>query len=228
MATFALIHGSWHGAWCWEKLTPELERRGHRAVAVDLPSDDPAATFEDYAAAAVTALGEVDDLVVVGHSMGGLTIPLVAQRRPVRRLVYLAALVPEVGLSFAEQQRRDGMINPTYLDALTVVGDATEWTDADLARELLYADCDEDLFQAAFRRLRLQARHPLRQPYVADRLPAVSSAYIVCADDRMIDPGWSRRVATERLGAELVELPGSHSPFYSRPAALADVLHQLV
>ena len=228
MATFALIHGSWHGAWCWEKLTPELERRGHRAIAVDLPSDDPTATFEDYAGAAVTALGGADDLVVVGHSMGGLTIPLIAQRRPVRRLVYLAALVPEVGHSFVEQQRRDGMINPTYLDALTVVGDATEWTDADLARELLYADCDDDLFQAAFRRLRLQARHPLRQPYTPDTLPAVPSAYIVCADDRMIDPGWSRRVATERLGAELVELPGSHSPFHSRPAALADALHQLV
>jgi len=43
MATFGLVHGSWHGGWCWERLIPELEARGHRAVAVDLPAEDPAA-----------------------------------------------------------------------------------------------------------------------------------------------------------------------------------------
>ncbi|EHB45707.1 alpha/beta hydrolase [Mycolicibacterium rhodesiae JS60] len=228
MATFALIHGSWHGAWCWELLIPELERRGHRVTAVDLPSDDPAATFEDYADVAVTALDGADDLVVVGHSLGGLTIPLVAQRRPVRRLIYLAALVPEVGSSFVDQQRRDGMLNPAYLDGLTVVGDVTELTDMDVVRELLYTGCDEDLFQAAVRRLRPQARYPLRQSFSLRELPAVPSSYIVCTADRMVDPAWSRRIASERLGVAATEFPGGHSPFCSRPAELAELLTALV
>ena len=48
MATFGLVHGAWHGAWCWDLLIPELERRGHSAVAMDLPCEDPKASFSDY------------------------------------------------------------------------------------------------------------------------------------------------------------------------------------
>ncbi|MET0699294.1 MAG: alpha/beta fold hydrolase, partial [Mycobacterium sp.] len=56
MTTFALVHGAWHGAWCWERLTPELVARGHRVVAVDLPIQDETATFEKYADTVVAAL----------------------------------------------------------------------------------------------------------------------------------------------------------------------------
>ena len=76
MSTFMLIHGAWHGAWCWERLVPELESLGHRTLTVDLPSDDPTATFETYADHAVEAMSTEDDQVVlVGHSMAGMSIP---------------------------------------------------------------------------------------------------------------------------------------------------------
>src|SRR3954451_8922209 len=71
---------------------------------MDLPSEDAAATFDDYAEVVVGALDEAgDDVVVVGHSLAGHTIPLVAARRPVRRLVYLCALSALPGRSFADQ-----------------------------------------------------------------------------------------------------------------------------
>lgn len=98
MATFGLVHGAYHGAWCWERLTPELEARGHRVLSVDLPCEDPLAGASEYAAAAIEAFADADDdLVLVGHSLGGLSIPLVAQARPVTRLVFLCALVPRPG-----------------------------------------------------------------------------------------------------------------------------------
>src|SRR5215218_4055369 len=76
MTTFGLVHGAWHGAWCWEQLIPELERLGHRAVAMDLPCDDPSATYSSYADVIVDALvDEPDDVVLVAHSMGGLSMP---------------------------------------------------------------------------------------------------------------------------------------------------------
>ncbi|MDT5282482.1 MAG: hypothetical protein QOJ20_3677, partial [Mycobacterium sp.] len=56
------------------------------------------------------------------------------------------------------------------------------------------------------------------------KFPTVKTTYVVCSDDRMLRPEWSRRTARERIDAELIELPGGHSPFYSRPAVLADVL----
>src|SRR4029077_15910029 len=79
MATFALVHGAWHGGWCWDRLIPALEARGHHAVAVDLPTEDWSAGCAEYAAIALDALrGADEDVVVVGHSLAGLTIPLIA------------------------------------------------------------------------------------------------------------------------------------------------------
>lgn len=222
-----LVHGAWHGPWCWELLTPELEARGHEVVAVDLPIEDPAATFSDYADVVVDAL-DTDDAVVVGHSMAGLVLPLVAARRAVRHQVYLGAMVAEPGRNFFDVDREQGILNPAYPAGLAKVDGGSRWADAELARSLFYADCDDDVAAAAWPRLRMQARAPYQQPCPLDALPPVPATYIVCAEDRMVNPDWSRNVAVARLGAELVELPGGHSPFYSRPAALAEALTRLV
>ncbi len=97
MATFVLIPGAGCDPWYWTYLTAELTRRGHDAVPVDLPCDDDAADFEDYAAAAVDAAGGRSDLVVVAHSLGGFTGPLMCERVPVRLLVLLTAMIPRPG-----------------------------------------------------------------------------------------------------------------------------------
>jgi pimeloyl-ACP methyl ester carboxylesterase len=228
MTTFALVHGGWHGAWCWDLLTPLLERGGHRVVTMDLPCDDPSADFEVYADVVCAALTGCDgDINLVGHSLGGNTIPLVAARRPVSHLVYLCAVLPRTGSSLMDQVADDpGMLNPGYLPALSEPDDRNRqvWVDPALARRHLYADCDDATATAAILRLRPQALHPMLQPYPLRELPAVDSTYVVCTDDLMVPSEWSRRVAPGRVGADLIELPGSHSPFLSRPRALAEVL----
>jgi pimeloyl-ACP methyl ester carboxylesterase len=228
VTTFALVHGAWHGAWCWERLVPELARRGHRSVAVDLPCDDPTATFADYADRVARALeGTGDDVTVVGHSLGGMTIPLVAARRPVRALVYLCALVPIPGTSMVEQLGAEPDTFVSGYEAGLAPPDehrARRWADFAVARETMYGDCTEAEARWAFERLRPQSTAPYRVPCPLDALPPVPSRYVVCAEDRIVDPVRSRRAATERLGVEPVELPGSHSPYLSRPAALADML----
>jgi len=103
MSTFALIHGGAHGGWCWELVVPELERLGHSVVAPDLPIEDEAAGARAWADTVVDALGGVsDDVVVVGHSLGGMTVPVVASLRPVRRMVFLAAMVPVPGMVYLD------------------------------------------------------------------------------------------------------------------------------
>lgn len=228
MSTFALVHGAWHGPWCWERLTPELERRGHRVVAVDVRFDDPAATFEDHADTFAAALDGCDeDVVAVGHSLGSYAFPWIADRCPLRHQVYLCGMVAEPGRTFAELNREQHILNPGYTAGLAKVDGGTRWVDFDLAREIFYSDCDDDVVEAAIPRLRTQAVSPMTQRCTFDRLPSAPATYVVCADDRMVDPAWSRRVAAERLGAQVVELPGGHSPFYSRPSELAEVLHRL-
>src|SRR5258705_12236048 len=85
----ALVHGSYHGAWCWDFLRPELERRGHRVITMDLPISDPTLGAADYAKAIEAALDPDTEPMLVGHSMAGLIIPIVAASRPIRRLVFL-------------------------------------------------------------------------------------------------------------------------------------------
>jgi pimeloyl-ACP methyl ester carboxylesterase len=91
---FALVHGAFHGAWCWDRLRTELERDGHSTSAVDFPSEDPDAGAGRYADLVVEAIPKGEDVVLVGHSLGGLTIPVAASRTPTLMTVFLCALVP--------------------------------------------------------------------------------------------------------------------------------------
>ena len=77
MATFALIHGGGGSAWDWHLVVPELRKRGHEPVAVDLPGEQESAGWSAYADAVVDAVAGRRDLIVVGHSLGGFTAPLV-------------------------------------------------------------------------------------------------------------------------------------------------------
>lgn len=229
MTTFGLVHGAWHGAWCWDRLIPELERLGHRAIAVDLPGEDPGATFSSYADLVVAELeGQDEEIVLVGHSLAGFTVPIAAASLPVRRLVFLCALIAAPGRSFAEQvEAEPDMLLPDFQAGLTELhgGSHREWVDFDIARESLYGDCDEATAEAAYRQLRPQALAPYREPCPLEALPDVECAYVMGSADRLVNPEWSRRAAPERLGVEPVELPGSsHSPFLSRPAELARLL----
>jgi alpha-beta hydrolase superfamily lysophospholipase len=228
VTTFALVHGAWHGAWCWDRLVPELEAHGHEAVAIDLPCDDATATFTTYAAVVKEAVaGAPDDLVLVAHSLGGLTMPLVAAGRPVSRMVFVCALVPAPGRSFLEQMEADpDILLPRHDAGLSEPDDQGRraWVDPAMSREVLFADCTEEDARAAFDNLRPQAGAPFAEPCPLETLPEVERTYVVCAEDRIVNPDWSRRAAVERLGVQPVELPGSHSPFLSRPADLARVL----
>src|SRR5687767_2843801 len=99
MTTFLLIPGAGGSAWYWHRLVPELRRRGHEAIAVDLPAADDSAGLAEYTDAAVRAAEKATDgeLVVVGQSMGGLTAPMVCTRLGAARIVLLNAMVPAPG-----------------------------------------------------------------------------------------------------------------------------------
>jgi pimeloyl-ACP methyl ester carboxylesterase len=228
MTTFALVHGGWLGGWSWELLTPILQQAGHDVVAVDLPAEDGAASFDTYADVVCTALDvRDDDVVIVGHSYGGHTIPLVASRRPARHLVYLCALVPDIGRSMLDQlQDEPDMLNTRWVEGLSEPDEQlrTTWIDLELARELICADCDDSVATAAVNRLRPQSAYPNTLPFRLSEFPSVRCTYIVCNDDQLVRPEWSKRIARDRLGADLIELPGSHSPLLSRPSAVAEVL----
>lgn len=227
---FVLIPGSQHGAWCFEALLAEMERRGHRGVAVDVPVEDTSAGLATMADTVVRAALELDgDVVMVGHSLAGTFLPLASARLPTRLMVFLAAMVPIEGRSLRDQARVDP-------DMITYPADRVEFDAAgrsllppDAAIEAYYHDCDPAVAALAARRLRRQSPSVASDTFPVGGWPTgVPAAYVVCAEDRCVAPTWSRRAAWQRLGVEAYELPGGHSPFLARPAELLDVLERAV
>jgi pimeloyl-ACP methyl ester carboxylesterase len=225
----ALVHGSYHGAWCWDFLRPELERRGHRVITMDLPISDPTLGAADYAKTIEDALDADTEPIVVGHSMAGLVIPLVAAHRPVRRLVFLAAFLPAPGKSANDQRATepiDGRVPPSSAE-WTDLGDDVWMVGPNTATELFFHDAPAAVARWATQRLRAQSYGVLKEITPLAAWPDVESRSIVCRDDRAINPAWVRAAARERLGVEAIELPGAHSPFLTRPRELAQVLDSL-
>lgn len=203
MARFVFVHGAWHGSWCWLPLCDELERRGHETDAVDLPCEMVGLSVRDYAA----VVGPQPDAVVVGHSLGGLTVPLVQSAAT----VFLAALVPIAGVRSNSMHEGFG---GTQRDELG----RSFWPDERTTREFLYPDLSDEQAAWAFPHLRCQA--PVDRVVEA---PAGRCASIVTLQDRVVSAEYQLEAATA-LGVEPLELDAGHSPFISHPGELAGLL----
>ncbi|WP_407360706.1 alpha/beta fold hydrolase [Microbacterium sp. LBN7] len=221
MTTFALIHGGGDVGWSWHLVAAALAARGHDVVAPDLPADDDALTLEDYADAVVAAVGDRRDVVVVGHSFGGFTAPIVAARLPADALVLLAGMIPTpgeppedwweasgYGLAVGEQSARDGGL-----------------TGNDDPYVSFYHDVPRELADAALSRERA---HPsaaaMAAPWPLAEWPDVPTRFIVCADDRFFPADFLRDLARRRLGILADEVPGGHCAMLSRPEEIAELL----
>lgn len=221
MSTFVLIHGGGDVGWSWHLVEAELRARGHDVLAPDLPGDDESKTLVDYADAVVEAVGQRRNLVIVGHSFGAFTAPLVADRLPTEVLVLLAGMVPSPGESpdewwantgyqgaVAEQSKQDGGLT----------GNADPYVS-------FYHDVPRKLAEEAMSRERA---HPstaaTAAPWPLAAWPNVPTRFVLCSEDRFFPPGFFRRLVPDRLGIVPDEIAGSHCVALSRPKELADML----
>ena len=221
-ATFCLLHGNWHGPSCWGPLTEELEARGHRCLAPELPLDDPNATHLDRARPALDSVAGADaPVVVVGHSLAAGVGPVVATYADVALVVHLCPAPTglfagvDVGV---RPVRRAFDLPPADERGVSV------W-DPDAAIEAMYARVPPVVARAASTGLRPGSFAP--DPYPLDAHPAVPGRVIVATFDEFFDPEWARRVARAVLGTEPVELATGHFPMLEAPVELAASLDEL-
>jgi pimeloyl-ACP methyl ester carboxylesterase len=213
-----LVHGLWHGAWCWDGVRAALAERGVDSLAVELPLTDLAA---DTAATreALDRFGR--PAVLVGHSYGGAVITGAGTHPLVRELVYLAAFQLDDGESVGRTRAGQGLPDTRLPEAMRVAGDEVG-IDPDLAVRLLYAEAAPDVAAAAVARLRPVGRALFRgvPEHIAWR--TVPSTYVVCADDQAVHPALQRAMAAR--ATRTAEWPGGHSPAATRPDAVADLV----
>ena len=236
MSRFVLVHGAWHGAWCWHKVVAELERRGHSVEAVDLPGHGVDRTplaevnLDAYADRVGRALAAAEEpAILVGHSLGGLVITEAAERYTdhVQKLVYLCAFLEPPGAEpGGSRAAMEGSLVPSAMvpseDGLTTTVARSK------LKEVFYADCsDEDIALARAclvpQRMDLILTQPSHTRANWGRLPR---RYVLCTEDLAITETAQRHMIEAAECDDVVTLETSHSPFFSAPAALADAMEQ--
>jgi pimeloyl-ACP methyl ester carboxylesterase len=220
MATFVLIHGGGDVGWHWHLLQPELSSRGHDSVAPDLPCEDPSATLADYAETVVEAVGGRRNVIVVGHSYGAFTAPLVADRLRADGLVLLAGMIPAPGEAPAAWWGNTGYAQAVREQAAED-GGTTGNPDPMVT---YYHDVPRALAQEALRREREESSAAGSLPWPLEAWPNVRTRFVLCKDDRVFPARFFRRLARERLGITPDEISGGHCVALSRPRELADLL----
>ncbi|TDC74728.1 alpha/beta hydrolase [Actinomadura sp. 7K507] len=213
-----LLHGTTQTPGGWDRLVDALRDLGHRALTVDLTSDDEldAGGYAETVAAKVP--GDLDAPVVVAHSGAGVILPAVARRLGAARQVWLAAFVPDGKRGLLEEVSAvpEEVFNPEWLGK-----DPT--SDPESAAHFLFHDCDPDTRRWALTTLRLFVpQRPYREPVAL--APGIPSTYVLATADRTLRPEWCRRQAAARLGAEIVEIEAGHCPHVSRPEEVAAIL----
>lgn len=218
MATFVLIPGAGGHAAYWSRLVPELERRGHEAIAVDIPENDPSLDLDGFAATVESAMGDRSDVVLVAQSLGGFTAPMI--RKPVGLIVLVNAMIPRPGEAPNDWWGNTGSGQARH-EADIAAGRDPEF---DLDRHFLHdvpADAKAELLSG-------EAREPsaaaMAQPCDFLRWPDVPTKVLIGHDDRFFPAHFQRRIARDRLGLEADEISGGHLVALSNPSGLADRL----
>jgi pimeloyl-ACP methyl ester carboxylesterase len=232
--TYLLIHGAWHGGWCWQKIVPLLEARGHTVLAPDLPGhgDDKTAvasvTLESYTERIVEIVcAQTAPVILVGHSMGGIAITQAAENCPERigALVYLSAFLPRNGESLATwaSQDRESMVNPSTTDPRA---DGAIGFKPEHSREAFYGNCAEEDVAFAQSRLLAQSGAPFGTPVQtsAERWGRTPRYYIECARDRALTLRLQREMQKHSPCRQTFSIDTDHSPFFSAPTQLVDAL----
>jgi pimeloyl-ACP methyl ester carboxylesterase len=218
MATFVLLPGASSDSWYWHLVTPVLQAAGHDVVAVDLPVDDPASGLDEYAQAAIDAIGTARDLVVVAQSMGAYTAGLIADRLSVELVVLVAAMTPAPRESPGDWWENTGQPEAMRAHALDEGRDPDREFDP---VEVFLHDVAAEVAAASADHVRGQSERPFTQPWPLDAWPGVPTRFLLGRHDRFFPADFQRRVVRERLGIVPDEIDSGHLPALSRPAELA-------
>jgi pimeloyl-ACP methyl ester carboxylesterase len=219
MTTFVLVPGAGGVAWYWHRVVPLLRGAGHDAIAVDLPGDDPAAGLSAYADRVVATIGGRSDVVLVAQSLAGFTAPLVCERARVRMLVLVNAMIPTPGETPGEWGASTG--SATARKAAAHSGGYSETFDDDT---YFLHDVPPDVIADGEKHERPEAEEIFGNRCDFTAWPSVPIHVIAGRDDRLFPVDFQRRVARDRLGVEIDELPGGHLIALSYPRELADRL----
>jgi pimeloyl-ACP methyl ester carboxylesterase len=186
--SFLLIHGAWHGAWCWAPLQEHLHAAGYTSHVIELPGDIQGRSLGDDAAVAFEELAQMEgDVIVVGHSLAGLLAPFVASHPKVCGLVMVAALFPEFDVSAAQQRERNPQIYTERYRQAEVIRyeDGSTEVPREQAIDLMFNPCTHEVATWAAAQLRRQYWESVVEPSPVWAWPDMPTLTIGCRRDQL-------------------------------------------
>lgn len=222
---FLLLHGSWHGAWCWYKVTPRLRLHGEVHVP-NLPGrrgGTALVTLATMRRAVEPLLDDATPTTIVAHSRYGILATALAEARPraVRRVVYLASFMLRSGQRVADLFPKDegSLLRPHVAVNRLAMSDSLGPA---IWREGLYADCSEEDVALASSLLCPEPSWPAlaRVRTTPERAGSVPRAYLRLTEDRAVSLGMQDRLIDAQPPERVESIEASHSAYFSRPDAL--------
>ena len=234
MSNYVLIHGAWHGGWCWYRTLPLLERAGHTATAPDLPGLGSDTTplhlisLESWTESICEIVAaQPKPLVLVGHSRAGMILSSVAESCPqdIAQLVYVTAALARDGESLRQLLSEDG--TSLLLSNLVMAADGKSSTVKEEAiRSVFYEECPEEDIALARLLLRPEPRGPAGTPIhiTQENFGSVPRFYIECLRDKCIPHSLQKKMYAALPCRKIMTLDTAHSPFFSTPQKLVECL----
>lgn len=235
--TYVLVHGAWHGNWTYYKLQYELEKAGHTVISVNLPghgldtTNPGSVTLMDYQNAVVSVLDTISEpVVLVGHSMGGIAISMAAEARPnkIDKLVYLAAFMPRNG---------ESMLDLALQDTLSMIGPSLIFNFNDMTVDLVRENISAIFYDVSTAEYVLLSEMLLNpNPLLPIITPLTLSEsnygtvrrfYITTMYDKAITPDFQEIMYTNLPCEKVYKLNTEHSPFFSAPNNLKNILDKI-
>lgn len=230
-----LVHGSWMDASAWDKVVPLLENKDYAVTAVNLPGHGSDNTpfeqiqLQSYVDAVKDAIGDKTNVILVGHSMAGMVISQVAEDIPTQleKLAYVAAYLPQNGESLYDLSQQD---QDSHIGNYWRQDDPEHYSPASIAnegiKECFAADCDDAIVQKLIQNHKADALAPLATPVhlTADKFGQVKKVYVHTTQDNAVSYYLQRLMVSKTPVWAVYALDSSHSPFFSHPAELADLI----
>ena len=235
MSTYVLVHGAWHSGRELERVARSIDAAGHKSFTPTIKGNRPTDSRNVGLAEAIQsivdylALNDLKDIVLVGHSYGGMIITGVADRclDRIRRLVYWNAFVPNDGESLND------MLPPQHVELFEKIagerGDGSVVLPFPVWREAFINDADIETAQCAFNTLNPHPINTLRDRISLNVNPPempVPKSYVNCTEDISLPHHypWHPRLS-QKLGLfRLIQIPGSHELCFSNPTRLAKAI----